>query len=170
MRIFFVTEAYQYYNQHINRQDRFRLLIEHNFSIVGSIHPIDWELFGSILTGEPRNPGYGSDLGRYEIKSAVEGSSFEYQYHLHSGQKKLEDDMEIDHIFISYSKDYSRVSVKMIQGAKLKPYFEQWKEGLIANYQGDNRKQRFRKNISYGVVVKKAEMIMMIDNYRLVQL
>lgn len=46
MATFNIQEAYNYYNKHINRQERFDLLKQHNLSVAGSIPNIDWELFG----------------------------------------------------------------------------------------------------------------------------
>jgi hypothetical protein len=41
MEDFYFQEAFDYYDKHINRQERFRLLKEHKFSITGSIPSID---------------------------------------------------------------------------------------------------------------------------------
>jgi len=163
-----VQAAFEYYNQHINRQERFKLLKEHKFSITGSVHSVDWELFGSILTGESGKSGYGSDLGTYEIKSAVERASFEYQYHLHGGQAKLKEDMLVNHIFISYSTNYANVNVRLIEGATLAPIFQEWEPRLIENYAGAKPRQRFRKSIPYGFVAKSGAIIMTIENHLLI--
>jgi len=168
MNTFFVSDAFDYYTQHIHRQERFKLLKEHNFPITGSVHPVDWELFGSILTGDTSKHGYGSDLSRYEVKSAVDRASFEYQYHLLSGQEKLEEDMRVDHIFISYSTDYSKVVVRVVLGEVLAPTFRQWKTGLEENYKEANRRQRFRKSIAFGVVARIGTIVMAIESQCLV--
>jgi hypothetical protein len=120
MTIFHIQEAYDYYNKHINRQERFDLLKQYNLPVAGSIPNIDWELFGAILTGDKGKKGYGADLNQHEIKSAVSGNSFEYQYHLHGGESKLDEDMIVDHIFISYSSDYQNVVVRRVGGTALK--------------------------------------------------
>lgn len=78
MTHFNIPAAYNYYDKHINRQERFKLLEEYNLSIAGSIPNIDWELFGAILTGDKGRRGYGADLSLHEIKSAVLRNSFEY--------------------------------------------------------------------------------------------
>lgn len=141
---------------------------EHKFSITGSIPSIDWELFGSILTGDSGKAGYGSDLGSYEVKSAKDRSSFEYQYYLHGGLTKLKEDMFVDHIFISYSPDYADVTVRLVQGAVLAPLFQRWEPALIINYSGDSPKQRFRRSIPYGEVSKLGIIIMRIQASELV--
>ena len=143
-----IKDAYEYYSEHINRTERFELLEEHQLPVVGSVPSIDWELFGSILTGSKGTPGYGTDLENYEVKSATEGSSFEYQYHLHGGISKLNEDMKVDHIFISYSKDYKHVTVRLVKGATLATEFESWRAGLLENYSGEDPRQRYRKSIA----------------------
>lgn len=168
MPTFNIQEAYNYYNKHINRQERFDLLKQHTLSVAGSIPNIDWELFGAILTGDKGRQGYGADLDQHEIKSAVLGNSFEYQYHLYGGEAKLNEDMSVDHIFISYSPDYQNVAVRLIAGIELAPIFESWRSGLIANYTGENRKQRYRKSIAYSTVIKKGAILMQIQDGQLV--
>jgi len=126
-----INDAYQYYSEHINRAERFELLEEHQLPVAGSVPSIDWELFGSILTGSKGTPGYGADLENYEVKSATEGNSFEYQYHLHGGISKLEEDMQVDHIFISYSSNYRDVTVRLVKGEALAAEFESWRAGQI---------------------------------------
>ena len=168
MSTFNIHEAYDYYDQHINRQERFNLLEQHNLSVAGSVPNIDWELFGAILTGDKGKRGYGADLDQHEIKSAVLGNSFEYQYHLYGGEAKLNEDMLVDHIFISYSPDYQNVVVRLVAGIELASLFESWRPGLIANYTGENRKQRYRKSIAYSTVVKKGNILMQIQDGQLV--
>jgi hypothetical protein len=157
------TEAHGFYQKFIHNEERQALLLEHGLKVAGSVHPVNWELFGAILTGDKSKGGYGSDLSQHEIKSATEGSSFEYQYHLHGGLKKLDDDMVVNHIFVSYSPDYKDVEVRMIPGASLKDKFSSWLPGLKKNYEGPKRKQRFRRSIPYGVVKKLGTLVMKIS-------
>lgn len=98
-------DAFNFYRAHINRTDFFALLKAHNLKTSGSVPSITWELFGSILTGRRGKSGYGADLEGIEIKSAIAGSSFEYQYHLNTGLDKLKEDQVVDHYFCSYSAD-----------------------------------------------------------------
>lgn len=141
-----------------------RILREHNFSIAGSVASVNWEAFASILTHEQGKAGYGSDLIGYEVKSSLEHGSFEYQYHLNGGRTKLLDDMVVDHIFVSYSPDYKNIDVRLVEGKILKPIFESWMQGLIENYEGVNRKQRYRKSIALGTVVKNGQLILTTRN------
>lgn len=160
---FHYQEAFDYYDHYINRQERFKLLREHKFSTAGSVPSVDWELFGSILTGNIGKTGYGSDLVGYEVKSAAGTGSYEYQYHLNGGLSKLKEDMTVDHIFISYTPDYATVTVRLIEGAVLAPMFQQWEPALIENYRGANRRQRFRRSIAYGTVATLGTIVMRIE-------
>ncbi len=164
-----IKDAYQYYSKHINRTERFELLEEHQLPVAGSVPSIDWELFGSILTGSKGTPGYGADLENYEVKSAVEGNSFEYQYHLHGGISKLDEDMEVDHIFISYSKDYRHVAVRLVKGKDLATEFESWRAGLLENYSGEAPRQRYRKSIAFRLIQEVGQIVLQIEDGVLVK-
>ena len=159
-----IKDAYLYYSKHINRTERFELLEEHQLPVAGSVPSIDWELFGSILTGSKGTPGYGADLENYEVKSATEGNSFEYQYHLHGGIAKLEEDMKVDHIFISYSSNYRDVTVRLVKGEDLADEFESWRAGLLENYSGDTRRQRYRKSIAFGLIKELGQIVVQIED------
>jgi len=162
-------EAYDFYKKFIYNKEKQTLLAERNLHVAGSVPSVDWELFGAILTGDDGKGGYGSDLKRHEIKSSVSGASFEYQYHLNGGMKKLADDMKVDHIFISYSPDYRDIEARVIKGTVLKKTFKGWEPGLIENYAGPNRKQRYRRSISYGTVKSDGKLILKIEQGELVQ-
>lgn len=158
--------AYAYYQEHILNEDRFRRLEAHGLSVAGSVAPIDWELFGAILTRDTASAGYGSDLTRHEVKSAVQGNSFEYQYHLNGGMQKLEEDMVVRHVYISYSRTYRDVTVRTIEGAALRDTFEGWRAGLVDNYEREQPRQRYRKSVSYGTVVRLGRIEMEIRDGR----
>ncbi len=166
---FNVQEAYDYYKQHIYRESRFALLKEYNLPISGSVPSRDWELFGAILTGDKGKRGYGCDLSSHEVKSAVAGGSFEYQYHLRGGLEKLDEDKTVGHIFVSYSPDYKDVTVRFVSGTNLADTFEGWRDGLVKNYSGEIRKQRYRKSIGFAAVVASGKIIMQIRDGKLVR-
>lgn len=160
-----IRKAVAFYKKRIYDLEKQRLLREYGFPIVGSVSSQDWELFGAILMGDIKSEGYGSDLTRHEIKSAVIGNSFEYQYHRKHGEEKLLEDIEIDwHVFISYSDDYRHLVVRRAPGSKMKEKFEGWLEGLRRAYSGPNPRQRYRKSISYGWVVEHGEVILRIED------
>lgn len=160
---YYLHEAINFYQKFIYNQEHQSILKEHGFSVAGSVASVNWEAFASILTGDLSKSGYGSDLTKHEVKSSVDGNSFEYQYHLKAGKVKLHEDMEVNHIFISYSADYKDIEVRLIQGDKLKATFEQWLPGLVENYEGSTPKQRYRKSVSYGFV--KANGILILKTH-----
>ena len=164
-----IQDAYDFYRKYIYNEEHQKLLVEHGFNTAGSIAPVNWELFASILTGDSSKAGYGSDLNDFEVKSAVEGGGFEYQYHLHGGKTKLKDDMVVNHVFVSYSRDYRNITIRLVKGGILKSKFESWLPGLIKNYDGEDRKQRYRKSISYGLVKKHGVVVLAASNGKLVQ-
>ncbi|WP_420594470.1 hypothetical protein [Deinococcus sp.] len=131
----------------------------------------DWELFAAILLKSSKNTEtrYGHDLAAAEVKSARAGSSFEYQYHLNTGVAKLDAEHTVDHVFVSY--EGGSVTVRLVSGEALRPIFESWREALLSNYEASNpnRRQRFRKNIPYGVVVREGQVLLSLENGQLIQ-
>ncbi len=121
----------------------------------------DWEVFASILV---RNTGAGTtsglDLEDYEVKSAQDRSSFEYQYHKHSWKSKLHADRDAGHIFISHRDELSHVEVRFCEGADLAEFFNKWE--AEEPYSSD-RTQRFRRSIPYGWVKKNSVLVLRID-------
>lgn len=164
-----LREAYDFYRKYIYNEEHQALLKGHGFHVAGSVASVNWEVFASILTGDQGKEGYGSDLLKHEVKSSIDGSSFEYQYHLNAGKVKLHEDMEVNHIFISYSPDYKNIEVRLLEGHKLKETFEKWMPGLIENYEGPTPKQRYRKSVSYGFVKNNGVLILKTQDGNLVK-
>jgi hypothetical protein len=81
---------------------------------------------------------------------------------LHGGKQKLVEDTQVDHVFISYSPDYADIDVRLAKGAELREKFDGWMPGLLKNYNGKNRKQRYRKSISFGTVKSKGKTILQV--------
>jgi len=168
MRKYKIKEAYDFYKKFIYNEEHQGLLEKYKLRVAGSIPSIDWELFGAILTEDIGKHGYGSDLEHHEIKSSIVGASFEYQYHLHGGGTKLKEDMLVAHIFVSYSSDYKNLEVRVVDGKELKEIFTSWLPGWKANYEGPNRRQRYRKSISYGRVCRDGTIIMKVKDGKLI--
>ena len=171
--------AFNFYQKHINRSEFFMLLKERNLKTSGSVPSIAWELFGSILTNRKGKVGYGADLEGVEIKSAMIGSSFEYQYHLNTGLEKLRDDQVVDHFFCSYSADYQSFKVFFAKGETLSPFFNKWIPEYQLNYNKMDvttsmnpaiskdpsmRRQRFRRSIPFGWVIKNGILMMAVND------
>ena len=169
--------AFAFYQTHINRSDFFQLLKKHNLKTSGSVPSITWELFGSVLTGQKGTSGYGADLEGIEIKSAIAGSSFEYQYHFNTGLDKLMEDQIVDHFFCSYSADYQSFQVYFADGESLSPFFSKWIPEYLKNYnkavgsasvENSERRQRFRRSIPFGWVSRNGHLIMKVADGKLV--
>lgn len=164
-----LNDAYEFYRKFIYNEEHQRVITERGFHVAGSVASVNWEVFASLLTGDKGKEGYGADLTNHEVKSSVDGNSFEYQYHLNAGKVKLHDDIEVNHIFISYSADYKDIEVRLLEGAKLKATFESWMPGLVENYEGETPKQRYRKSISYGFVKNNGVLILKTQDGNLVE-
>ncbi len=122
----------------------------------------DWEVFASILV---RNTGAGAtsglDLEAYEVKSAQDKGSFEYQYHRHSWKKKLDADRRAGHLFISHRDELRNVEVRYCDGIDLSDLFDKW--GSLKPYSKPDA-QRFRRSIPYGRVVSETTLILRIQD------
>ncbi|MCU6226336.1 hypothetical protein [Morganella morganii] len=159
--------AFNFYSNHIYDEEKINLLREHGLKVAGHVPSVIWELFGSILTGRYGNGVTGADLQGWEVKSSTQGSSYEYQYHLNTGEAKLIEDCYVNHLFCSYSSDYRDVVVKAIPGYELKDeFFNVWLPEYRLNYDrsaaSSVRRQRFRKSISYGFVQRCGRTVLEI--------
>lgn len=120
----------------------------------------DWEVFASILL---RRQGVasreGPDLGDIEVKSAVAGKHFEYQYHRNSWQKKLDADRHSGHAFVWYGDDLHAVEVWYCDGGQLEDHFVAWEAERPYSEPG---RQRFRKQVSAGWIGKHATLLLRV--------
>ena len=122
----------------------------------------DWEVFASILLKSMGSPSRrGPDLGEYEVKSAVDGGSFEYQYHRNSWEDKLAADSRAGHVFIWHRDDLAHVEVWFCEGSALKEQFDKWR---AEKPYADGQQQRFRKNITATWVKKNATPLLCVVN------
>jgi len=168
-----IDTAYAFYSRHIYDEEKMDLLSSHGLKIAGSVPSVIWELFGSLLTERLGRDSNGADLQGWEVKSAVDQSSFEYQYHLNTGAEKLKEDCKINHLFCSYSKSYKDVIVKVIRGSDLaKVYFNKWEPDYFSNYNASvprgQRRQRFRRAVSFSHVHKNGTLVLKIQNTELI--
>ncbi|WP_169267303.1 MULTISPECIES: hypothetical protein [Brasilonema] len=159
-----IQQAYDFYRKFIYNEELISLLREYNIRIPGSISPQLWELFGAILTGDTGTGSYGADLSNYEVKSSIDGNAFEYQYHLRTGRGKLLKDMTVDHLFVSYSRDYRNVTVRQLGGDFLSEIFRSWLPGLEERYGTQEFLRRYRKNISNSTVKVHGRVVMSIKD------
>src|SRR6266480_3731157 len=72
-------------------QGKLRLYRSRDVRTPGKVMSSDWEVFASILVKDVGTKlTKGVDLSRYEVKSAEQGGSYEYQYHKNTGKAKLQ--------------------------------------------------------------------------------
>ena len=96
---------------------------------LGSVTPAsDWEVLASMLVNHKGNGGTsGVDLVDYEVKSAINGGDYEYQYHKDTGKKKLTGDMKAGHLFFNHVDFLNRVELRYVDGRDMKKnYFSVW--------------------------------------------
>jgi hypothetical protein len=164
-----LDKAHKLYLRHIYDSEKIKLLSDYNLKIAGSVPAVLWELFGALLTERSGMGLTGADLIGWEVKSAKIGSSFEYQYHLNTGAGKLKEDCEVNHIFCNYSETYKDVEVRVMRGKVLaQKYFKSWEPDYLKNYDtsvpDSQRRQRFRKSISFGYVESNGELVLKIKD------
>ncbi len=160
-----VQEAYAFYKRYIldYSRDKAEIYERYGFSLQGSVGSKDWEVFAAILVNDRARRGNGADLMNYEVKSAVIGGSFEYQYHRNHGLEKLTEDKGVDHIFVVRSESYTNVEVWLIERTKMATTFDRWLPELLQNYETADR-QRFRRSVTYGFVRGQGVRLMEISD------
>jgi hypothetical protein len=68
-------------------QGKLRLYRARDVRSAGKALTSDWEVFASILVKDVGTKlSKGVDLSKYEVKSAEDGGSYEYQYHKNTGR------------------------------------------------------------------------------------
>lgn len=164
------SAAYAFYKQFIldYSQDKSAIYQQYGFTLQGSIGSKDWEVFAAILMGDRASAGDGADLENYEVKSALTGNSFEYQYHRNRGLDKLRDERAVDHLFVARSSTYQDVEVWLVDRAELLATFDRWLPELQENYRAESR-QRFRRSVTYRFVATQGTQLMKIKNGALIE-
>ncbi|TAJ07577.1 MAG: hypothetical protein EPO61_12650 [Nitrospirae bacterium] len=121
----------------------------------------DWEVFASMLVRDLGTKlGSGIDLSGYEVKSAEDGGSYEYQYHKNTGKDKLRKDMEVGHLFFDHRNNLKNVDLRYAHGSWLKEqFFESWLKQYPEPYP-----QRYRKSISFGWIKQNGVLLMTLKD------
>jgi hypothetical protein len=101
----------------------------------------------------------GIGLSNHEVKSAVAGGSYEYQYHKDTGKKKLAHDMKVGHLFFEHGDNLRKVNLRFAHGSQLKEFFQKWFDEYPDPYQ-----QRYRRSIPFGWVQKNGTLLMTITD------
>ena len=120
----------------------------------------DWEVFASTLVKDiGRKLGAGVDLSEHEVKSALDGGNYEYQYHKNTGKEKLRKDMEVGHLFFDHRDFLRHVDLRYAHGSQMKEFFTKWLKEFPNPYQ-----QRYRKNIPFHWVKENGILLMTLTN------
>jgi len=169
-----IDEAYAFYVRHIYDEEKIKLLRNNNLKVAGSVPSVMWELFGAILTGKSGAGITGADLQGWEVKSAKDTGSFEYQYHLNTGSEKLKEDCSVNHLFFTYSETYMDIDARVIEGKNLADsFFKKWEPEYHKNYDqsvpANQRRQRFRKNIPHAHVERNGVVIFKIRDGKITE-
>jgi hypothetical protein len=166
-----IDNAYNMYLKHIYDGEKLNLLSGLGLKVPGSVPSVMWEAFCAVLTERSGRGVTGADLLGWEVKSAVMGASFEYQYHLNTGGEKLDEDCVVNHLFCSYSATYEDVVVSAVRGPDLSErFFNAWRPGYIENYDRSQnvRRQRFRRAIPYSYPKNHGILVLEIKNSEIV--
>ena len=128
-------------------------------------HPIaamssDWEVFASILLRDPgKKRAAGIDLTQHEVKSALDGGNYEYQYHKDSGKEKLKRDSQVGHLFFDHRDNLRHVDLRYAHGSSLKEFFRDWLREFPEPYG-----QRYRCSVPFKWVKENATLLMTLVN------
>lgn len=135
-------------------QGKLRLYAARHVRSAGATMSSDWEVFASILVKDVgRKLAAGIDLSNYEVKSAVEGSS--YEYHKRTGKEKLAQDMKIGHLFFAHADNLRKVNLRYVHGNQLNQFFTKWLEEYPDPYP-----QRYRRSVPFGWVERNGVLLM----------
>lgn len=141
-------------------QGKLRLYSARGVRSPGAAMSSDWEVFASILVKDiGKKLGAGIDLSNYEVKSAADGGSYEYQYHKLTGKKKIADDMEAGHLFFNHWENLRHVELRYAHGTAMREFFSRW----LKDYP-DPYPQRYRKNIPFNWVKTNATLLMVLTD------
>lgn len=141
-------------------QGKLRLYRARGVHSAGAAMASDWEVFASILVRDlGKKLAAGIDLSEYEVKSAFDGGSYEYQYHKRTGKEKLKSDAEVGHLFFNHRNNLRHVDLRYAHGSSMKEHFQKW----LHEYP-DPYPQRYRKNIPFNWVKKNATLLMTLED------
>jgi hypothetical protein len=141
-------------------QGKLRLYRARGVHSAGKALSSDWEVFASILVKDVGTKlTKGVDLRGYEVKSAEEGGSYEYQYHKNTGKEKLRHDLSVGHLFFDHGDNLQKVDLRYASGKSLSSFFTTW----LKEYP-DPYLQRYRKSVPFGWVKENGLLLMSLRN------
>jgi len=124
--------------------------------------PSDWEVLTAILC-DVMGSGHasGMDLTGYEVKSAISGAAYEYQFHRSGSSAPLKlrhresgrallDSMEYaGHLFWAHRDLLTHVELWYVNGQDLRSTFERWKREFPPDLDPN---RRFRRSVTHTMV------------------
>lgn len=142
-------------------QGKRRVYEERNIRLGSAVAASDWEVFASLLVNEKGNGKVsGVDLNEFEVKSAMNNGSYEYQYHKETGISKLIKDISVGHLFFNHSNFLNTVELRYVHGSEAQAeHFSTWFKNYPNPYP-----QRYRNSISFGWVAKHANLLLVIKD------
>jgi hypothetical protein len=142
-------------------QGKLRLYAARNVRKAGTVMSSDWEVFASILVQDlGRKLASGIDLSDHEVKSAVDGGSYEYQYHKKTGKEKLARDMEVGHLFFDHANNLRHVNLYYAHGTQMSEFFNLW----LQEYPDPYTNQRYRQSIPFQWVRQNGTLLMTLTD------
>lgn len=141
-------------------QGKLRLYNAREVHPPGAAMSSDWVVFASILVRDVgKKLAAGIDLSQYEVKSASNGGSYEYQYHKNTGKKKLKIDSEVGHLFFDHRNNLRHVDLRYAHGSSMNGFFRKW----LRDYP-DPYPQRYRNNVPFMWVKENAILLMTLQD------
>jgi hypothetical protein len=162
-----LNESLKFFDEfmHAPLQGKRRIYEARGIRLGTAVAASDWEVLASLLVGSKGNGGVsGVDLGEFEVKSAMNGGGYEYQYHKDTGVEKLNKDAVVGHLFFNHSNFLNNVELRYVHGSEAQAeHFSIWSTNYPNPYP-----QRYRNSISFGWVKKHAKLLLSINNGKLV--
>ena len=137
-------------------QGKLRLYRARGVHSAGKALSSDWEVFASILVKDVGTKlTKGVDLSSYEVKSAEDGGSYEYQYHKNTGKEKLRHDLSVGHLFFDHGDNLKKVDLRYVSGKSMTNFLMTWLKEYPVPY-----RQRYRRSVSFGWVKENGLLLM----------
>lgn len=141
-------------------QGKLRLYAARHVRSTGAVMSSDWEVFASMLVKDVgKKLAAGIDVSGYEVKSAVDGGAYEYQYHKNTGREKLAQDAGVGHLFFAHADNLQKVDLRYAHGSQMKEFFEKWLDNFPDPYQ-----QRYRRSIPFQWVKRNGILLMTLTH------
>ena len=154
--------AYTFFRNHIYNEDKQQVYLRRGFPLARMIPPHDWECLGAELINENKNGHYGQDLKTCDVKSAVYGQAFGWDFHYVSAIDKINQALELNYIFVTYSLNLKDIEVRVGTGEQFRDFFDKWRN-QYADYSKKYPTKRFQRSIPFKAVKERGEIILNIE-------